>query len=66
MRRSIRCASAAILSRWPAWQELDLVGREIAIGDARLKVMKRIVRCAARANVDPVTAARHSEYPGRR
>lgn len=50
------------VSGWPAWQELDLVGREIAIGDARLKVMKRIVRCAA-TNVDPVTAARDMNIP---
>ena len=48
-RRSIRCAFAATsMSRgWPAWHEFDLLGREIAIGSARLKVVKRIVRCAA-------------------
>jgi uncharacterized protein YcbX len=40
---------------WPAWSELDLVGREIAVGrSARLKVVKRIERCAA-TNVDPDT-----------
>jgi len=40
---------------WPAWNELDLVGREVAVGrSARLKVVKRIVRCAA-TNVDPDT-----------
>jgi MOSC domain-containing protein len=42
---------------WPAWHEFDLMGRTLAIGDARLKVIKRIGRCAA-INVDPATAAR--------
>ena len=32
---------------WPAWHEFSLVGSEIAIGETRLKVTKRIVRCAA-------------------
>ena len=34
----------------------------LAIGDARLKVVKRIVRCAA-VNVDPETAARDLNIP---
>ncbi len=42
---------------WPAWHEFDLLGRTLAIGEARLKVVKRISRCAA-INVDPDTAAR--------
>jgi uncharacterized protein YcbX len=42
---------------WPAWHEFDLPGRTLAIGEARLKVVKRITRCAA-INVDPDTAAR--------
>ena len=43
---------------WPAWSELDLVGEDVAIGDhAALKVVKRIVRCAA-TNVDPLTGIR--------
>jgi uncharacterized protein YcbX len=42
---------------WPAWQEFELLGKKLAIGDARLKVVKRITRCAA-INVDPDTAAR--------
>lgn len=50
------------VSGLPAWQELDLVGRELAIGDARLKVVKRIVRCAA-TNVDPDTAQRDMNIP---
>jgi hypothetical protein len=47
---------------WPAWHELDLVGQTLAIGTTRLKVVKRIVRCAA-VNVDPDTAARDLEIP---
>jgi uncharacterized protein YcbX len=47
---------------WPAWHELDLQGRTLAIGKARLKVIKRIVRCAA-VNVDPETARRDLEIP---
>jgi hypothetical protein len=47
---------------WPAWHELELVGQTLAIGDARLKVVKRITRCAA-VNVDPETAARDLAIP---
>ena len=47
---------------WPAWSEFDLLNKPIAIGKARAKVVKRIVRCAA-TNVDPVTAARDLEIP---
>ncbi|MBX9774439.1 MAG: MOSC domain-containing protein [Xanthobacteraceae bacterium] len=48
---------------WPAWQELNMVGRTFAIGDgAEVKVTKRIVRCAA-TNVDPVTGARDLDIP---
>jgi uncharacterized protein YcbX len=48
---------------WPAWHEFDLVGRELALGQAvRLKVTKRIERCAA-TNVDPDTAMRDLSIP---
>jgi uncharacterized protein YcbX len=48
---------------WPAWSELDLVGKTLAIGrDAKLKVVKRIARCAA-TNVDPDTGLRDLEVP---
>ena len=47
---------------WPAWHEFDLLDQILAIGDARLKVVKRITRCAA-VNVDPETAARDLEIP---
>ena len=47
---------------WPAWHEFELVDRTLAIGDARLKVVKRITRCAA-VNVDPDTGARDLAIP---
>ena len=47
---------------WPAWRELDLVGKTLRIGDARLKTVKDITRCAA-TNVDPVTAERDLNIP---
>jgi uncharacterized protein YcbX len=48
---------------WPAWREFDLLGRELAIGpSARLKVIERIVRCAA-TEVDPNTGIRDLEIP---
>jgi uncharacterized protein len=47
---------------WPAWHEFDLVDRMIAIGETRLKVVKRITRCAA-INVDPDTASRDLAIP---
>jgi len=47
---------------WPAWHEFDLVDKMLAIGDVRLKVVKRITRCAA-VNVDPDTAARDLAIP---
>ncbi len=47
---------------WPAWSELDLVGRDIVVGTARAKVVKRIVRCAA-TNVEPRTGIRDLNIP---
>lgn len=48
---------------WPAWQELDMVGRRISIGNgAQVKIVKRIVRCAA-TNVDPATGIRDLDLP---
>ncbi len=47
---------------WPAWREFDLMGRQITLAGARLKVVKRIVRCAA-TNVDPDTGARDLAIP---
>ena len=50
------------VSGWPAWSETQLIGRELAIGTARLRVVKMIQRCAA-TEVDPETAARDIDVP---
>jgi uncharacterized protein len=47
---------------WPAWHEFDLLDHTLAIGDVRLRIVKRIVRCAA-INVDPDTAQRDLAIP---
>lgn len=51
------------IAGWPAWREFDLLGAELAIGQtARLKVVKRIERCAA-TDVDPETGIRDLTIP---
>lgn len=48
---------------WLAWHEFDLLGRTLAIGaQAKLKVVKRIVRCAA-TEVDLDTGIRDLPVP---
>lgn len=47
---------------WPAWHEFDLLDRTLDAGPARLKVVKRIVRCAA-TNVEPRTGIRDLQIP---
>ena len=44
------------------WEEMTWIGRTIALGGARLRVQKRIGRCAA-TNVDPRTAERDLNLP---
>ena len=46
----------------PAWEEFAWIGKEIAIGTARLKVFDRTTRCDA-TNVDPHTGARDMAIP---
>jgi uncharacterized protein YcbX len=59
----LRFRANLYVSGWPAWREFDLLGREIALGkDVRLKVIKRIVRCAA-TEVDPATGIRDLAIP---
>ena len=59
----LRFRANVYVTGWPAWHEFDLLDREIAVGDsARLKIVKRIVRCAA-TNVDPDTGARDLNIP---
>jgi MOSC domain-containing protein len=48
---------------WPAWHEFNLLGRLLTIGEtARLRVVKRIQRCAA-TEVDPDTGIRDLPIP---
>ena len=48
---------------WPAWHEFDLLGaRDRDRPGRRLKIVKRIVRCAA-TNVDPDTGMRDLAIP---
>jgi uncharacterized protein YcbX len=59
----LRFRGNVYVTGWPAWREFDLLNREIAIGpQARLKVVKRIQRCAA-TNVDPDTGFRDLSIP---
>ena len=58
----LRFRANLYVSGWPAWHEFELMGHALAIGEARLNVVKRITRCAA-INVDPVTAARDLDIP---
>jgi uncharacterized protein len=58
----LRFRANLYVSGWPAWHESELLGRTLAIGDARLRIVKRITRCAA-VNVDPETAARDLDIP---
>jgi uncharacterized protein len=47
----------------PAWAELDWLGRDIAVGTARLRVVAAITRCAA-TQVNPDTAERDLDIVG--
>ena len=58
----LRFRANLYVSGWPAWHEFELLDRTLAIGDVRLKVVKRIVRCAA-VNVDPDRAVRDLDIP---
>ena len=50
------------LDQLAPWQEFNWLGQEILIGDCRLKVFKRTMRCAA-TNVDPDTGERDMAIP---
>ena len=58
----LRFRGNVYVSGWPAWHEFNLIGEEIAIGPARLKVVRRIKRCAA-TNVEPDTGIRDLNIP---
>ena len=59
----LRFRGNVYVSGWAAWHEFDFLGREITLGEcARVKIVKRIVRCAA-TNVDPGTGIRDLAIP---
>ena len=58
----LRFRANVYVQGWPAWHEASLLGETLSIGDVRLKVVKRITRCAA-VNVDPELAVRDMEIP---
>ena len=58
----LRFRANVYVTGWPAWHEFDLLGQDIEVGSAQLKVVKRIVRCAA-TNVDPLTGVRDMTIP---
>ncbi|MCC6887872.1 MAG: MOSC domain-containing protein [Hyphomicrobiales bacterium] len=59
----LRFRANVYVAGWPAWQELDMVGRTLTTpAGARLAIVKRIVRCAA-TNVDPLTGQRDLAIP---
>jgi MOSC domain-containing protein len=47
---------------WPAWHEFGLIGHDVGVGGARLKIVKRIKRCAA-TEVDPASGIRDLKIP---
>ena len=61
----LRFRGNVYVTGWPAWHEFDFLGQEITVARGpRLKVIKRIVRCAA-TNVDPDTGIRDLPIPDR-
>jgi uncharacterized protein len=58
----LRFRGNVYVTGWPAWREFDLLNSELVAGSARLKVVKRIVRCAA-TEVDPDTGIRDLGIP---
>jgi len=56
-RHRLRFRANIYFNGTPAWSENDWVGRELLVGGARLRIVKRIVRCPA-TEVNPETAQR--------
>ena len=58
----LRFRANVYLSGGRPWAEFDLLGQEIQLGSARLRVFKRIVRCPA-TQVNPGTGQRDADPP---
>ena len=54
--RPSRFRANVVLAGLPAWEEFSWVGRTVELGEARLKVLSRTVRCEA-TNFDPWSPA---------
>lgn len=59
-RDKLRFRANIYFSGAPAWSELDWLGQEFQLGGARLRVERRIPRCAA-TEVNPQTAERDAD-----
>jgi uncharacterized protein len=58
----LRFRANLYLAGLAAWSEFDLIGKMLAIGEARLRILKRTERCAA-TEVNPETALRDIDIP---
>ena len=58
----LRFRANVYVSGGSPWAEFDWMGQEIQLGQARLRVVKRIVRCPA-TEVNPATGERDAEPP---
>ena len=58
----LRFRANVYVSGGSPWAEFDWIGQEIQLGQARLRVVKRIVRCAA-TEVNPATGERDATPP---
>lgn len=56
-RHRLRFRANIYFTGSPAWSEHDWIGREMLVGGARLRIVKRTVRCPA-TEVNPETAQR--------
>ncbi len=58
----LRFRANLYIDGFPAWAEFGWIGKEITIGQAKIKVFDRTTRCDA-TNVDPNTGARDMAIP---
>jgi uncharacterized protein YcbX len=58
----LRFRANIYFSGLPAWAEFNWVGREVLLGGARLRIVKRTMRCPA-TQVNPITAERDANVP---
>lgn len=58
----LRFRANVYVSGGPPWWEFGLVGQDILLGGARLRVFKKTIRCPA-TEVDPITAERDANPP---